>query len=325
MDIPGGGVFGRRSSSETPPAEASAALHDEEANLPSATSDTSGVTTADADAEALPPSPLPFELLYKDDSNLAEAWPVLDRRCQEAVADRLQRLADNDRLPKVYPDLLDGLRFAPLDGTDDVRVVYFIGVGARPTAHLVVSRLLHALYSPKHIFLLHLDVKAAAEAADAVLALAAKHANVHVMSARRLVQWGMYTMIATAQDALESLLRASTWLHFDFFINLSDADLALRTNAEMVEFLKPMRGRSMINVHGTVRRTPSTPRASAQAHAWLRAARDHAHHTRRYWSCARRCVCHSHAAVSARITPLCRSGTRVRSLRTPLSAAKAST
>ena len=36
---------------------------------------------------------------------------------------------------------------------------------------------------------------------------------------------------------------------FDFFIQLSDADLPLRTDAEMVAFLERMRGRSMINVH----------------------------------------------------------------------------
>lgn len=41
-------------------------------------------------------------------------------------------------------------------------------------------------------------------------------------------------------------------LDFDFFINLSDADIALRTNAEIVQWLKPYKagGYSMLQVHG---------------------------------------------------------------------------
>ena len=48
---------------------------------------------------------------------------------------------------------------------------------------------------------------------------------------------------------MSSVLKAE--LAFDYFINLSDADLALRTDAEMRAFFaKPsIRGRSLINVH----------------------------------------------------------------------------
>ena len=179
-------------------------------------------------------------------SNLSAA---LDARCQAAVADVLDRDASGERPPKLYADPLEGARVAPLNGTDDVRFVYFIGVGNRPHAHLVVSRLIYALYSPTHLFLLHVDIKAAEAAAAACYALQAKHANVRVLGARRLVQWGMFSMVSIGLDAMLSALRAG--LAFDYFINLSDADLALRTDVEMRRFFSrpAIRGRSFINVH----------------------------------------------------------------------------
>ena len=180
-----------------------------------------------------------------DGQPLSQTSPALNARCQNAVADTLARHA-SDEPPLLYIDPLAGVRVAPINGTD-VRIVYLIGVGNRPHAHLVVSRLLYALYSPTHLFLLHLDVKAVAAAADACYALQRSHPNVHVLGARRLVQWGMFSMVATALDAIQSVVASG--LSFDFFINLSDADLSLRTDVEVRAFLTRMRGRSLINVH----------------------------------------------------------------------------
>ena len=193
-------------------------------------------------------------LIGFDGRPLAATSQALEARCQTAVADAVMRARERQP-PPVYVDVLEGVRVAPLNGTDDVRIVYLIGVGSRPTAHLVVSRLLYALYSPTHLFLIHLDVKAAAAAADACYALQRSHPNVKVLSARRLVQWGMFSMVSIAVDAIHTAVAAaersdaSTQLHFDFFINLSDADLALRTDSEMRGFLRRMRGRSLINIH----------------------------------------------------------------------------
>ena len=50
-------------------------------------------------------------------------------------------------------------------------------------------------------------------------------------------------MLATMLDALASFVER---VDFDFVINLSDTDLALRTNAEMVAFLTRFKGRSML-------------------------------------------------------------------------------
>ena len=107
--------------------------------------------------------------------------------------------------PQLFADPLDNLQLAPLNTTDDVRLVYLIGVGARPFAHLVASRLLYALYSPVHLFLIHIDVKADKAAAQAMYTLAKQHnSNVRVLQARRLVQWGMFSMVSPFLDALHT-------------------------------------------------------------------------------------------------------------------------
>ena len=193
-------------------------------------------------------APSRYELTAFNGQPLGQLSTALDSRCQTAVAESLSRLSADEPAP-LYADPLTGVRLAPLNGTRDVRFVYFIGVGDRPHAHLIVARLIYALYSPTHLFLIHVDVKAAAEAVAACDGLAAQHANVVVLRARRLVQWGMWTMVATGLDAMRTVLDAR--LHFDFFVNLSDADLALRTDAEMRAFFgRPsMRGRSLVNVH----------------------------------------------------------------------------
>ena len=182
-----------------------------------------------------------------DGRPLGATSDALDARCQSSVDELLGRSGE-EKGPRLYADPLDGVRVAPLNSTSDVRIVYLIGIGARPFAHLVASRLLYALYSPTHLFLLHIDVKASTEAAEAMYALERQHANVRVLQARRLVQWGMWSMVAIMLDAVHTLL--SSQLPFDFLINLSDADLALRTDGEMRDFLSRHKGRSFINVHG---------------------------------------------------------------------------
>ncbi|KAL1526060.1 hypothetical protein AB1Y20_020881 [Prymnesium parvum] len=177
---------------------------------------------------------------------LSNASASLSRRCRRAVEDVLQREATHAP-PPIYSDPLSGVVVAPLKASTDVRIVYVIGLGPRPYAHRVISRMLYALYAPSHLFLLHADIKASKEALAECVRIAEKYPNVHILRTRRLVQWGMFSMVAITLDAMRSVLDSG--LPFDYLINLSDADLALRTDAEMQGFLQRVRGRSLINVH----------------------------------------------------------------------------
>ena len=130
--------------------------------------------------------------------------------------------------------------------TSDPRILYFIGA-SRTTAAIMVSRLMLALYHPSHLFLVHVDLKADEKVIRDLQQLTASHPNIHIMRTRRLVQWGAWTMVLTLLDALHSAVARE--LEFDFVINLSDVDVALRTNDEIVDFLRPYKGRQFVQVH----------------------------------------------------------------------------
>ena len=110
------------------------------------------------------------------------------------------------------------------------------------------------------------------------------HPNVHLMQTRRLVQWAGWTMVATMLDALKSINErnmdckprapraptagqnpprrqfapimhgvtrgaASARTADDFFINLSDVDISLRTDREIVGWLKRFKGRNFVQAN----------------------------------------------------------------------------
>ena len=240
----GGGLVGLGTASQS--LVSTQALLDETAAATAALAQASGGTNASSPLAASAPSQ--YSLIGYDGRPLAAISTALDQRCQTAVADVLQRERNQEPVP-LYADPLEAINLRPRNATEHgVRIVYLIGIGARPSAHYVVSRLLYALFSPVDLFLMHLDIKAAPEAAKVCYQLERKYAaNVRVLRARRLVQWGTFSMVAIALDAIKSALDAS--VEFDFFINLSDADISLRTNAEMASFLARMKGRSLINIH----------------------------------------------------------------------------
>ena len=228
--------------------DATTTLDEADAALPVRWAATASSSTAMSAAARL--SSRPYALMDKSALPLDVSSKALDDRCQQHVDDVLRRAAVGEPAP-LMADALENVRIAPTNGSADVRVVYFIGVGPRTHAHLVVQRLLYALYAPSHLFLIHLDVKATEAAVAECFKLELSYANVHVLRTRRLVQWGMFSMVVPMLDAIKAALdffdqRDDT---FDYLINLSDADLALRTDAEVRPFLARIRPRSMINVH----------------------------------------------------------------------------
>lgn len=63
---------------------------------------------------------------------------ALGTRCQQAVSELLARDAAGEA-PPVHASALDGLSVAPTNETHGVRIVYFIGIGGRPSAMLIVQ------------------------------------------------------------------------------------------------------------------------------------------------------------------------------------------
>ena len=175
-----------------------------------------------------------------------EAMGAFSERCQRALKETMWREQSGVVWPHLYADTLEGVRLGNRNQTDDPRILYFIGM-TRKTAAIMVSRLLLALYHSSHLFLLHVDLKTDEAVVNELRKLTKDHPNIFLMRTRRLVQWGAWTMNLVMLDALHTAVSAG--IDFDFVINLSDADIALRTNDEIVTFLREHRGRQFVQVH----------------------------------------------------------------------------
>ena len=137
--------------------------------------------------------------VVRADNNMS----ALEQRCQRAI----KRAAWQEARalpPFLYTDALDGVSVGDRDDPGDPRIVYFIGA-SRDTAAIMVSRLVLALYHTSHLFLIHVDLKAAPTVHEQLAELIKSHPNVHLMQTRRLVQWAGWTMVATMLDALKSI------------------------------------------------------------------------------------------------------------------------
>lgn len=233
------------------------------------------VVDVNASAAAIPDMGfIDFEGKKLSDSPSLDA---LNQRCllsaRRAVADQASHDTPEPSL-SVYPDPLEGVSVdARPHGSTDVRLVYFI-MASRVSAPQTIARLLRALRHPTHLFLIHIDLKMSDAVVNQLRRLAAGYPNVRVLKTRRLVQWGGFSMVSALLDALASFVPR---LDFDFLINLSDADLALRTNDEMVAFLRHFRGRIFMRVDpqagaATGGGATDSPGTVARRHAYLGAA-----------------------------------------------------
>ena len=210
--------------------------------------------------------------LYMSDGEPVSAAPhlaALGNRCQQAIRRALADMGQPPSQLSVYPDQLQGVTVAPRASPGDVRLVYFV-LASRPDAVTMVSRLVRALYHPSHLFLVHVDLKANTSLHDAFIAFAEQRPNVHVLRTRRLVQWGGFSMVSALLDAMASIAHR---LDFDFFINLSDAEIALRTNEEVVAFLRRFKGRAFMQIEPTAEAAEAAE-AEAVAEAEAEASRE---------------------------------------------------
>ena len=200
----------------------------------------------DQSAVALLPNSTFLDHEYRNVTDLGPTYVAFNDRCQRALRETIWREREGLLWPQLLTDPLEGVRVGHKARENDPRILYFIGA-SRPSAAIMVSRLLLALYHPSHLFIVHVDLKAAEQVSSELDRLTRDHPNVHLMRNRRLVQWGAWTMVITMLDAINSVVAAG--LDFDFFINLSDVDVALRTNDEIVEFLRPHPNRQFVQVH----------------------------------------------------------------------------
>ena len=163
-------------------------------------------------------------------------------KCRSALAQRLER-QPYKALPALYIDPLQPLPLADAAG-GVVHFVYFI-MASRPYGWETINRNVIALQRPgaledtgandTNVFLVHVDAKLG-EARKHELrdVLITPRPDVYMLRRPRPVLWAGWSMILALFDAMASVVRRG--LHFEYFINLSDADLTLRTDAELRAF-----------------------------------------------------------------------------------------
>ena len=175
------------------------------------------------------------------------------RQCHAAAARRSQRAA---AFPELYVDPLSPLPLAEAAlPTPAVRFVYYI-MASRDYAYETINRNVRALQHPgalenpgtneSNLFLLHIDAKMDSAAAARLRSGLHSRPDVYCIRRRRAVMWSGFSMVLGLLDAMASLLARS--LSFEMLINLSDADLTLRTDGEIRSFFARYPGRSILSI-----------------------------------------------------------------------------
>ena len=206
--------------------------------------------------------PLPITNTHPDphnasivDWNNEPAEPVLAAKCQAALSGRLYREGGMAAPPKLFIDPLTPLPLA--DAADGVvKIVYFI-LASRPYGEETINRNVVALQKPgaleavgandSNLFLVHVDAKLGDDRKHELRDLKlTKRPDVYVLQKTRPVLWAGWSMILALWDVMTSVVRRG--LTFEYFINLSDADLTLRTDTEIRAFLSRWPGRSIMSI-----------------------------------------------------------------------------
>ena len=180
--------------------------------------------------------------------------PELASKCRSALAERLER-RPYEALPELIIDPLQPLPLADAAG-GIVHFVYFI-MASRPYGWETINRNVIALQRPgaladagandTNVFLVHVDAKLG-EARKHELrdVLIRPRPDVYMLRRPRPLLWAGWSMMLALFDAMASVVRRG--LHFEYFINLSDADLTLRTDAELRAFFARFHGRSVMSI-----------------------------------------------------------------------------
>ncbi|KAJ1618685.1 core-2/I-branching enzyme-domain-containing protein [Pavlovales sp. CCMP2436] len=168
--------------------------------------------------------------------------------CDASIAELLAREAEGVAPFEAAADAIEG---APSSKDERGLSIAYLVMAGRTFAHYTVTRLVRATYSPHNLYLIHLDAKLGEETTALMRAALAPHSNIHFHSRRHRVGWGGFSMVAVLLDAIATAV--GTGCNYDFFINLSDSDMALRTHAEISAFLAGFRDTSFVAVKDPAR------------------------------------------------------------------------
>ncbi|XP_007906166.1 beta-1,3-galactosyl-O-glycosyl-glycoprotein beta-1,6-N-acetylglucosaminyltransferase [Callorhinchus milii] len=106
------------------------------------------------------------------------------------------------------------------------------------------ERLLRAIYAPQNIYCVHIDNKSSHDFKAAVRSVAACFPNVFVARKQENVVYASWARVQADLNCMEELLaRHRSW---KYFINLCGMDFPIKTNLEIVQQLKLLRGQNSL-------------------------------------------------------------------------------
>jgi hypothetical protein len=120
-------------------------------------------------------------------------------------------------------------------------IAYLIMLHDRPEQAL---RLLRAIYSPEHTYVVHVDRRAAEAVTRSIDAALDGLPNASRIASGRSTYYG-WRMVDTQLRGMERALEAPGW---EFFVNLSGQDYPLFSQEEIAAELSPHRGQSLLDM-----------------------------------------------------------------------------
>ncbi|CAH2294172.1 beta-1,3-galactosyl-O-glycosyl-glyco beta-1,6-N-acetylglucosaminyltransferase [Pelobates cultripes] len=102
------------------------------------------------------------------------------------------------------------------------------------------ERLLRSIYMPQNYYCIHVDQKASTSFLEAVKAIAFCFENVFIASQLETVVYASWTRVQADLNCMKDLHALN--VQWKFLINLCGLDFPIKTNQEMVEMLKALKG-----------------------------------------------------------------------------------
>ncbi|XP_034542104.1 beta-1,3-galactosyl-O-glycosyl-glycoprotein beta-1,6-N-acetylglucosaminyltransferase 3 [Notolabrus celidotus] len=120
------------------------------------------------------------------------------------------------------------------------------------------ERLLRAIYTPQNIYCIHVDQKSSEEFQKAVEVIVSCFPNVFIASKLERVVYASWFRVQADLNCMEDLLNSK--VQWSYMLNTCGTDFPIKTNREMVQALKALRGKNSME---------SEPASDAKAGRWI--------------------------------------------------------
>lgn len=111
------------------------------------------------------------------------------------------------------------------------------------------ERLLRAIYAPQNIYCVHVDQKSQKEFKAAVEAIVSCFPNVFLASKLERVVYASWSRVQADLNCMKDLLNSR--VQWRYMLNTCGTDFPIKTNAEMVQTLKALKGRNSMESETT--------------------------------------------------------------------------